>query len=58
MCDINELKAIVYGGELPVVECSNDKCDNVQTVESDADFLCFECNKGRLTSPLRVLGMI
>ncbi len=56
--ELQEFEAIVFGGELPVVECTNPECDNVQTVESDADFLCPECNKGRLTSPLRALGMI
>ena len=58
MIDLNELEAIVFGDELPIVECTNNKCGNIQTVESDADYPCPECGKGRLTSPLRILGMI
>ena len=56
--ELLELEDIVYGDTIPVVECSNPNCNNVQTVESDADFLCPECGSGRLTSPLRQLGLI
>ena len=56
--ELKELEDIVFGDTFPVAECTNPECGNVQTVESDADYPCPECKKGRLTSPLRELGLI
>lgn len=38
------------------VEC--DACGHCATVEPDADYECYECGEGRLTSPLVEEGLI
>lgn len=51
----DDLWQIMFDG-VAEVECP--ECGYFATIEPDADYPCPECGEGRLTSPLRALGMI
>lgn len=56
MYSIEELETIMYEG-MCHVECSED-CGHAATIEPDGDYKCSECKKGRLVSPLVIMGLI
>jgi len=53
--DLEELENIMVDG-VATVECT--ECGYIANIEPDADYLCPECKKGRLISPLRKYGLI
>ena len=54
--EMQELEDIIFDREHANATC--EVCGYNQDVEPDADYKCPECNKGRLISPLRQLGLI
>lgn len=50
-----ELEQIMWDGMVDE-ECT--ECGYDATIEPDCDCVCPECGEGRLTSPLRTLGLI
>jgi DNA-directed RNA polymerase subunit RPC12/RpoP len=51
-----KLERIMSDGQVDV-RCTA-RCGESATVEPDADYACPSCGKGRLVSPLVVLGFI
>lgn len=54
----DEIMYLLENDEMPEVSCTNKECDEVRVVEQDADYECPVCHRGRLTSPIRIAGMI
>jgi len=53
----DEVEAMVYDSVLDSTECP--KCGSTQRVEPDAsNYTCHDCGKGKVHSPLIVLGMM
>lgn len=54
---IEDLEQIMHDG-MAEVECTNADCGEWATVEPDADYACYRCGEGKLTSPLVTEGLI
>jgi ssDNA-binding Zn-finger/Zn-ribbon topoisomerase 1 len=55
-CDLAELKRIMWDGFVDV-DCTNE-CGHSDRIEPDGDYVCPECGKGRLVSPLVEAGFV
>ena len=53
---MNELEGIIFDECHAHATCK--ECGHSQDVEPDADYPCPECGKGRMTSQLRMHGLI
>jgi|ETN07SMinimDraft_1059922.scaffolds.fasta_scaffold346455_2 predicted RNA-binding Zn-ribbon protein involved in translation (DUF1610 family) len=54
--EMDRFERIVFDLENDSAECA--ECGFSQDVETDADYPCPECGKGRLTSSMRKAGLI